>query len=288
MKSTFNRSYNRTINKTSTESSNNIIQKSTYNIYEEPNFMSIFSNISMKQMLLISKYCDMSYVVGKAENAIVLARPIKVWPYPKDHEEYNNSYEDAVLFTRQHFKKNISESHKLDARVATREILFNNIRQLYPSFGLDIEKKISQDDYKTLSTEKGKLRSFILYHPIYNDKVHPKEALLQRKDILYAIIDTPEFTKACDIQDNFLLSEINTFFEHLHSADSEQKRKFNKKTIKLPNGEKTSTVELAEKAKQKALSRTRKYSELFELYKKLNIFPYGNKIHADSSELEEK
>ena len=35
MKSTFNRSYNRTINKTSTESSNNIIQKSTYNIYED-------------------------------------------------------------------------------------------------------------------------------------------------------------------------------------------------------------------------------------------------------------
>lgn len=246
-----------------------------HSIYDQPNFMSIFTNISSKQTILVNKYLDMAFVAANISDSIVLARPLKTWNSAQNVEEINKKYEEDTIFTQSHFKKNISLSHKLDARINSRETLFKNIREIYPDFGTDIEEKISKEDFEIYKKGKNSFKHLFTVHPEYNSNISQKEALLLKEDKFSEIIDTPLFSKACEIQDYFLMSEIEIFLNKLENATPEQKKKLNKESILLPSGKKTSTIKLAKDVNQKISDRMQKYSEITELYKKLQLSPYA-------------
>lgn len=235
-----------------------------------PSYSSVKSDISIKMSSILFRYFDMAYVASIADDSFVLGAPIKVFVPRKNLEEANLKYENDLKFTREHFKKNLRIERKLNRHVALRSVLFDNIREVYPDFGLNMDSKISSKDFSTYKSNKSAFRRALSQTLTYSDSISQSESLLKAQDTLSEVVDNISFSKACDIEDKFFISEIDTFFEKLKDAPIEIRSKLNKNTIPFENNKKISTVDLVHKLKQDRLSRIKKYSEIFELYEKLN------------------
>lgn len=241
-------------------------------IYKNPNSIKIRSNIHIKQAEILDNYYDMGFIASIADNLFVLSSPVKVL-FGHTNQYANEKYEADKATVQNNFEKNVKASKKLDKKVLYRSMLFDSISKVYPDFCHNMEEKVGTEKYALYHKEKHSLRRIINSIPSYSINEFSSEMLLSYKDNLSSIIDTPEFSEACSIEDEFVISEIDTFIQILAKMPKEKQKPFHRKRIKIGE-EHFSTIEAAEKVKTERINRLKKYSEIQKLYKKLETHPY--------------
>lgn len=241
-------------------------------IYENPNSIQIRSNIHTKQNEILNNYYDMGFIASIADNLFVLPSPVKVL-FNHTKQYANEKYEADTAVVKNNFEKNIKASKKLDKKVSYRSILFSSISKVYPDFCCNMEEKIGTEKYSLYYKEKLALRRILTSTPNSSINDFSSEILLSYKDRLSCVIDTPEFSEACSIEDEFVISEIEAFFQALSKMPKEKQKPFHRKKLKIGE-DYFSTIEIAEKVKTERLNRLKKYSEIQKLYRKLENHPY--------------
>lgn len=233
-------------------------------IYENPNSIQIRSNIHVKQTKILDNYYDMGFIASIADNLFVLSSPVKILlGHTKQYA--NEKYEADKATVQNNFEKNVKASKKLDKKVLYRSMLFDSISKVYPDFCHNMEEKVDTEKYALYHKEKHNLRRIVNSFPSYSINDFSSEMLLSYKDNLSSVIDTPEFSKACSIEDEFVISEIDTFIQILEKMPKEKQKPFHRKKIKIGE-EYFSTIEAAEKVKTERINRLKKYSEIQKLY----------------------
>ncbi len=248
--------------------------KRDLDIYRNPNVISIGGNISNKQHLLINRFFDMGFVMATADSSIVLHAPIVYFNDPRSQMERDNDYEQDKDVFKKNFEKNIRLSKKLDKRVDALEKMFSKIREVYPSFGKDIETKISPEDYNLYMSQQTKFKKSLVARTGYFEEAKRiSDKLLERKDRISEVIDSEDATRACRIEDTFLISELEKYFEILKTLPKEEQKSQTEKAISVESG-KVSAYELATQVLQERKQRVAKYDEVLKLFRKLNDKKY--------------
>ena len=240
-----------------------------HDIYKDPTHQSIRSNILTKQTNIISHFNDMAFVASLGDDAIVLPAPFKMHVAKTTPEERETMFQNDRQFTREHFKKNIAISRKLDEKNESRSKLYRAIQAVYPDFGQGIEHKLPKDDFELLHDTRKILRHIFSESFNYDMSVSQSERLITFKDNLSEVVDSPTFAKACSIEDRFVVDEIDKFFEMYKDASPEAKKGLTVSDIITHDSRKTSALELIRKVKTERLARLKKYEEISGLYEKL-------------------
>ena len=183
-------------------------------------------------------------------------------------------YQENRLFTVNNFEKNITAYNKLSSRYTSRYELFSKIREVYPEFGQNMNKKISSDDFQLYSQVLRNFKKVTSSIMEYTDTLPASDVLLNQQDKIAEVVDSIDFTRACEIEDKFMISELDTFFKNLSSMPPEVKHGFQKHNILMPDGKKSSYLELAQKVKNDRLKRIEKYGKIYKIYNKLKEHPY--------------
>ena len=239
-------------------------------IYKNPLYHTIRSNIVSRQTHLINYFHDMVFVASCADKTFVLSAPFKTYTPGKNKEEQEQLYIQNKTFTQNNFKGNIAVSKKLDAKYKSRYELFKALQTIYPSFGLQLEQKLPKEDYELLLKAKRALKHVILKNPMgYEPKKTQSEVLLEYQDLLSEVIDSELFAKACNIEDCFMIKEIDTFFKMYSTAEPEKKKPLTHATLLTHDSKKISPLELAHKIRNDRVNRTRLYDQIAKLYDKL-------------------
>lgn len=255
--------------------------------YSDYSVQEVKSNIKTNQNHLLSMH-DMAFVASLAESCIVLPGVVKFTKSGADNISSKEKFLQDRIFSADHFKENIKASHKLESKCNARRKLFEHIREVYPDFANHMDDKISDSDSKTYHTVLRKFRYTLSKELIYTGDTSSSDLLLQKKDDISEVIDSIDFTRASEIEDKFMISELDTFFKMLEASPKEVQHDFKKHNIQIAGGKKQSIFELAEKAKQDRLRRLEKYSSIYNIYKKLEKHPYiklelENPPHVDDA-----
>ena len=239
-------------------------------IYKNPLYHTIRSNIVSKQTHLINHFHDMAFIASCADKTLVLSAPFKTYTSGKNKEEQEQLYIQNKAFTQNNFKGNIAVSKKLDAKYKSRYELFKALQTIYPTFGLEIEKKIPKEDFELLQHVRRALKHVIYKNSMtYEPKKHQSEVLLEYQDSLSEVIDSELFAKACNIEDCFMIKEIDTFFKMYSTAEPEKKKPLTHVTLLTRDSKKISPLELAHKIRNDRVNRTKLYDQIAKLYEKL-------------------
>lgn len=247
------------------------IEKS--DIYENPNCLNIKSNISRKTFKMLIEFYDMGFIASIAENLFVLSAPVKnLTGYNRKYAA--EKYESDQETSKSNLEKNIKASKKLDKKVAYREAIFESISKVYPDFCKGMESKIGKEKYSLYHSQRNALRTQFSRAPRFSEP-DPlfSDILLTFKDNLSALIDSPKFSEACSIEDQFVISELDIFMQTLANMPKEEQKPFHRKRLKIGE-EYFSTLDVAERLKAERTSRLEKYAEIQKLYEKLNAHPY--------------
>lgn len=158
---------------------------------------------SIKQLL---RYYDLGYILNNLESIIILPNPIKYSKqskeeYAKNRCIYNQAYSEAE-----------KTSIDFETELMQRENIFKYLRTIEPDFCLNMNKKVSLEEHdnylnylRNLTKDISKL-SVSLKDRNENDY---SELLLSKKDFLSKIIDSPDNTEMANIEDKFVLSELD-------------------------------------------------------------------------------
>lgn len=262
-----------------------IIPKS---IYEEPTYNSIFHNITSKQTYALSYLLDMAYVARTADNLFYLPKPYKIAHAGKSAKIFEEKFNSDVAFTSEYFKNSIKSSKKLDFYVDPRKELYGLIQTVYPGFCHKMEEKISPEDYEFYKKNKVNLKKCLSWHENYSATLLSKDVLLSYQDNLAKLIDTLDFSKACKIEDTFVISEINVFLDEFSKLSQEEKEGFAKHKIKLPSNSKNKksirALDFIQEIFNERVDRINQYSSIEELYTKLNSKKQINLVVNDTQE----
>ena len=261
--------------------SKNLLDKK-FDIYKKHSITEIRSGISRFQTFLLSMH-DMAFVASLADTSIVLPAPIKYAKLGMHTDISEKRYQENRLFTVNNFEKNITAYNKLSSRYTSRYELFSKIREVYPEFGQNMNKKISSDDFQLYSQVLRNFKKVTSSTMEYTDTLPASDVLLNQQDKIAEVVDSIDFTRACEIEDKFMISELDTFFKNLSSMPPEVKHGFQKHNILMPDGKKSSYLELAQKVKNDRLKRIEKYGKIYKIYNKLKEHPYM-RIEYDDKE----
>jgi hypothetical protein len=77
------------------------------------------------------------------------------------------------------------------------------------------------------------------------------------------------FAKACNIEDKFMISEIDKFLELYSKSDPLIARELTHETLLTHDGRKVSPIALARKIRHDRVERTHKYAKISQLYKNI-------------------
>lgn len=237
-------------------------------IYDSPTYSGIRSNIAVHQTSLLIQYHDLAYIASTLDDSIVVGAPIKHSHTGKAAEEYNRIFEKNCAFATENFKKNIKLSRKLDSHLFTRVQLFENIRDIYQDFGKNMKNKVSTEDYDLYHTNMANLKKSLMVDVKEEPFKLLSETLAEAKKKISEIVETFGFSRACEIEDRFIISEIDKYFAQLAKAPQEKQLRAKKATIKLENGNKISTIDLANKLRDERVARLSKYSSIHRLEEK--------------------
>jgi hypothetical protein len=252
----------------------------TDDIYKEPNFSNVKTSISLNQSKLLQYFFDMGTVASTADDGFVVPAPIKVLSYGKNAEE---KYQADKKIATETLRNNVKMCRKLDKKVEYKVFLFDEIRTIYPDFAQNMDKKVSPADY-SLYIKNKKLLKNALFYGNQPDKISVANALLSYKDKLSSVIDTEEFSDACNIEDRFIISELDEFFKILNNKPEIEKKPFKQKKFKQED-KVLSVVDLADKLKHERAERISKYTEIKKLYEKIKSSKYIS-LQARSSNKE--
>lgn len=231
-------------------------------IYDSPTYYDIRNNISIHQSSLILQYHDLAYVASLANDSLVMGAPIKHSPPGKMLEEYNKIFAENCEFATTNFRRNIKLSRKLDSHLYTRAQLFSNLRDIYPDFGQNMRLKVSKEEYDLYHSTMVNFRKSLSLDFTNEPLEVFSETLAAAQSKISEVVGTFGFSKACEIEDRFIISEINTFFAELAKAPAEQQLKTKRSTIELEDGTKISTIDFANKIREERISRLKKYAEI--------------------------
>lgn len=234
-------------------------------IYDSPTYNGIKSNMSIHQSSLLLYYHDLAYVASTINDSIGVGVPVKQVHVGKTAEEYNRIFGENAEFAHEHFQKNIRQSKKIDYHLYKRSILFDNMREIYPDFGKNMQDKIPPEDYELYHSNMLKLKKALLLEVHDQPFKSLSESLAEAQKKVAEITDTFEFSKACEIEDKFIISEFDKYFGMFPQASQEKQSLARKGTIKLENGAKTSTIDLANKVRNERIARLKKYEEISKL-----------------------
>lgn len=242
-------------------------------LYESQNSTSIHSNIATRQSAEFSFLLDMAYVAATADYAFYIPHPYKVHHYGKDAQKFQEKYAADLAFFDEYLKKTIKVSKKLDTHSKSRLELVDEIKKVYPDFCMHMDEKISPEDYAFYRQNKVKLKKAVSAKNPYSDEISLEDQLLEYQDNLAQTIDTIDFSRACEIEDRFVLSELNTFFEKYDELSPEEQAEISKKRITIKtngkNKNKIRVLNFAHQLKDEREARIEKYHTIEELYSKL-------------------
>ena len=235
-------------------------------LYEFPTYPDIRNNISVHQTSLLLLYHDLAYVASSAYDSIVLGAPVKHSTHPgKKLDEYNRIYEENSEFARANFKKNIKLSKKLDGHLFTRSQLFTNARDIYPDFGQNMRKKVSPENYDLYHQVVVSFKKSLYLTSKDDTSEILSETLATAQSKIAEVVKTSNFARACEIEDKFILSEIDRFFLELSKAPTEDQLRVRKSTIEQEDGTKIGTIEFINRIREERISRLQKYSDIQNL-----------------------
>lgn len=246
-------------------------------IYENPTPFAIHSNVTSKQSSELIYLLDMAYVAATADNSFYLPHPYKIHHSGKSAQKYEEQFIADTKFSDEYLKRTVKLSKKLDVHSKSRLDLYDSIRTIYPDFCINMQKKISPEDYAFYRQNKTSLKKCLSSRNTYSDEIPLQEQLLEYQDNLAKLVDSLDFSKACKIEDSFVVAELNTFLEKFASLPLEEQSEFAKKkiTIKQFDGKKNkiSVLTFAHQLKEEREARIEKYHSIEELYTKLNNQP---------------
>lgn len=245
----------------------------------ESNDISIFSStntisnhLANRQNELILRYFDIGIVASTLEDSIVVSNPVIFHRAGKSRDVEQAEYEEDRAFVHQNLAKNTKLCKKLDRQVEARRLLFSTIREVYPDFCQGADKKIPPEDYALFMQQQKKLRQLLThrYHASTSEKDEKRVAdyVLERKDQISELTDSENFSKACLIEDKFMISELKKYLDLERFAPQEAQRLQHKCVI--PYRETKSSAEnLARIFIEERQDRSKKLKQILELFDKM-------------------
>lgn len=252
------------------ENANTEYESSLAYVLEPESPSHIASVISSKQTYLIAHLYDMGFVAATIDDSFYLPRPYKTVHFGKQAQFYEQKYKEDNEVSEKYFPKNIAVSKRLSSRVDSRMELYSKIREIYPGFCKDMDKKVPPEDYELYKTNKANLKKCISKKAQYSDQQSLKDLLFNYQDNASKLIDSLDFSKACKIEDSFVFSELETFFAKLSELPKEERTKFSKPKIQVNDQYSPTLLEFAQKLQKERKFRIEKYSAIENLYTKLS------------------
>lgn len=231
---------------------------------------SLRTSINKCQLDLIFRYYNMEYVASLADDCFVLNNPIKFYFGGHITKQRAAQYEKDVVFVSEYDNTVNKMRTKLEKHLNLRRALFNQIRQIYPDFCFDMEKKIDEKDFKFYKENRKNLHQLISKNPRYNINVSSEEILNQLRDDLSKLIDSKAFLKACIAENEFVLSELDIFFDLLSKIPPEERNNFSEFVILLSANSSYTLPELVEKLRSDVSANLTRDLEVQEMQNKLS------------------
>lgn len=245
------------------KSENKPIKKQS--VYENPTPINIRCFLRIKQSDLFIMH-NLAFLAGISDKTVILGTPLRYWSH---NQEYLKKFESDVEFTRRNVKKNLEACHKLENEANIQKELYNKIKTIYPDFGKNMNKKISEEDYNFYHNQVIKVKRVICDDKKYDKDTPASEIYLSALDKISSVIDSYDFTKACDIEDRFMISEFDIFFKKINEKSSDEIKTFRKQNIHTASGEKKSCITIAQEKKATRQKRLKKYEYVYTLYEKM-------------------
>lgn len=243
-------------------------------INNTPTPSSVHTNIIAKQSTELSFLFDMAYVAATSDNSFYLPHPYKRHHSGKNAQKYLDKFNSDISFTDNYFNSTLELSQKLDMHSTSRLELFSEIRKIYPDFCHNIEEKMEPEDFDFYKQNKTNLKKCLSSPYPYSHEISSEDILFEYRDKLSKLIDTLDFSKACKIEDSFVLSELNIFLQKLSELCPEKQLEFSNKEISINDNESINALDFVIKLQNERIDRIKKYSTIENLYNKMQKQSY--------------
>lgn len=248
-------------------------------------YLEIKNVISFSQETLLLRLFDMAHIAACAENCCFLPPVIKTLTVKRKDVTAEEKYNiDKEVFD-ENYKTNLKTAKKLKKYTTNRRDLFDLIRKIYPDFCFNMESKISKEDFEIYKKVKNDFKRFLLRSTPHDPTQFHSEVLRDYKSRLKRIVDTKEFSRACNIEDNFVLSEISNFLTIFSTLPLEEQKAFKKRTFPVEDT-KISSIAFLEKVRKDRLARIEKSKKISSLYEKME--PNSSYINPENSEPDDR
>lgn len=224
---------------------------------------------------LVWKYHDMGYVADEADESLIAPAFVKK---PKSSDMTREEYEELAKgyheYSLESLRKAAIVDKKIQKHVDSMEAFFEEVRKIYPDFCQSMEENVSKDDYSHYMKYREKLRKVAtetLPGAIYTS---PQEAVLEQEDKISGVIDSQGFTRACKVEDEFVLSELDAYLAKVTELSPEERKKIDSRIIETENGEGLSVTQFAERMKHKREERIALSDEFLQLYEKKKLIKF--------------
>lgn len=229
--------------------------------------------INISQEYLLLKLFDMGHFAACAESCCVLPGVVKTLTTKRKDVSASEKYViDKETFNK-NFTENIKAAKKLKRYTDNRMSLFELIRSVYPEFCTNMESKVGEEDFALYKKSKADLKKLLIHSINPDPSIFLSEQLQTYQDNLAAVIDTKDFSRACNIEDYFVLSELDNFLCMFHSLPEEEQKKFKTNRFSVENNS-ISALSLINKIQTDRRARIERQKSIESLYDKLDNKSY--------------
>ena len=231
--------------------------------------------IGMSQELLINRLFDMGHVAGCAESCCILPGVVKNLTTKRKDVTASEKYDrDKAVFDK-NFAENIKTAKRLKRYTDNRMDLFELIKSVYPEFCTDMESKVGAENFALYKKEKTSFKKFLTRSVKSDQTEFLSDKLLAYQDDLATLIDTKDFSRACTIEDRFIISELDHFLGIFNSLPDIEQRKFKSNSFPTETNN-ISALSLISRIQADRRARIEKQKTIESLYEKLDNKSYIN------------
>lgn len=247
---------------------------------------AIHSSINTKQAYLLSHFFDMAYIASTADDSIYLPRPFKIAHTSTAlAQKYEDLYRRNIAVSDENFEANKKVNKLLTIHMDTKMKLFEIIKQVYPEFCSQFQEKVSPEDYETYITSKKAFKKVLFRTNTFDGAYDLEEILENTRNDISKVIDSKEFSKACQIEDSFVLSELGAFLDKFAELPPEKQSEFRKQKIqKTKNSKKVGILDFVDKLRNEKIKKLEQYETIQSLYTKLENHPHINLVVPNTPE----
>ena len=164
-------------------------------------------------------YNDLGFILNNLETAILLPMPVKTSQIT--NEEYDIDKKTATSIFDQCNDTYLLFLEELELRKNT----FEKIRNKYPSFCKNIQNSLFPEEYKKyidLLRQVKETLNHIIRGKNSNETISSNELLLYRKDKVSSLIDSDVSIRLGNIEDTFVLKELENIDINLFNFRTQQ------------------------------------------------------------------